>query len=271
MAAEDLQAARRRPHVLLQLEEDAVGGIAVRDAVGHVGALDSVPAADTDADSSATRLLSVVQAPAMHRVYAFEDAVLQVIAAKPGRCNVVYIEIAEGGAHHELKVETLRPRVVFRELDTRAVDLEVEEHAVGQVVLPARAVLLLREARQGDRLAVAFQDEPSYTLPRSGERDAALPYGRLAGNAVRPRRTVDNSRAAVFPAFAPEFFHERCQSGLVIHLSVACQAVVARVPDFAGVVDLMVAQQRLIHAPVQQSSCRTLELLWSGLRTGPDG
>src|SRR5436190_778646 len=88
MAAEDFQSPRRRPHSLLQLEEDAVGCIAVADTVGHVRALDAFPAAQTDAYAGAAGLVAIVETPAAHGVDPLQLALEQEVAAEPGCGNV---------------------------------------------------------------------------------------------------------------------------------------------------------------------------------------
>src|SRR5881394_805758 len=114
MAAEDLQSARRRPHALLQLEKDAVRGVVGGDAVGDIGALDPVPAADADADPRAAGLVAAIHAAAAHRIDALEHAVLEEVAAQAGGRGVVDVEVTERGAHHELQVEALGARLVLR-------------------------------------------------------------------------------------------------------------------------------------------------------------
>src|SRR4051812_12325057 len=176
VAAEDLDAARRRPFALLQLDEDAVRGVVAGNAVGDVGALDAAPAADADADPGAAGLLTVVQAPAVHGVHALEHAVLQEVAAQARRGGVVDIKIAERGTHHELEVESLGARLVLVELHPGAVDLEVEEAAVVERPVAARPMLLAREAGERDRLAVALEHEARRPFARADEGHAASPH-----------------------------------------------------------------------------------------------
>ena len=203
----------------MQLEEDAVGRVAVRDAVGDIGALDPFPAADADADSGAAQVIASVQPPAIHRVNALDDAVLEVVAAKAGPCRVVDVEVAEGRANHELKIETFGVRIVLVELDPRAVDFEVEEHAVGEMIVTARAVMLRGKARERHRL-VALEQEARRAFSRADERDSASPHRRLAGNAIDARRAVDHARPAVACAGAAKLVYQRRERRLVVRLSV---------------------------------------------------
>src|ERR1051325_9294757 len=231
VAAEDLHAARWRPHVPLQLEEHPVGRVAVGDAVGDVRALDSFPAADPDPDAGAAGLLAAVEASAAHGVDPLEDAVAEMVAAQPGRGDVVDVEIAERGAHHVLEVEPLGARVVLVERHPRTVDLEVEKHAVRKMVLAACAVLQPGEAGQCDRGSVALQNETRRAFAGAGERDAAAPGRGRAGDAVRPGRAKDDARAAVRLARAAELVDQRGERRLIVRLAVAFQAVLAGVAD----------------------------------------
>src|SRR5207302_3447240 len=101
--AEDLDAARARRFSLLQLDEDAVARVAGADAVDDVEPLDAAPAADADADAGAARLAAAVLPAAALGDHALDGAVLQVVAAEPGRGAVVDVEVTEHGAHHVLQ------------------------------------------------------------------------------------------------------------------------------------------------------------------------
>ena len=258
VAAGDLDAARRRPLALLQLDEDAVGGIADADAVVERQALDRPPAADADADARAAGLPAIVEASAVHRHDVFEHRVLQVIAAKAGGGRIEDVDVAEGAAHHVLEVKPLGARVVLPGLHPRALDLEIGEGAIGEMVRGAGAIQLFVKARQRHRLPAhrIGEHEARRAGARADQRDAASPDGHLIGDQVIARRYIDHARPVVARELASEALDERSKRGLVVGYAVADEAVLARVADVVFLID---SGQRQVHGSPFCKRCSWLE------------
>src|SRR5581483_4308333 len=232
VAGDDLDAARRRPVLALQLDEDAVGAVVDGDAGDHGQALDRTPAADADTDARAAHLLAVVLASAVLRVDRFDHGVLQEVAAQSGARRVVNVEVAKPRAHEVLKSESFRERIVSLEIDFRAVDLEGSKGTVRQVVLPARAVLLRRERREHDgsvRFSGVGEHEARRARSRADEGDAAAPHDALIPDGIYARRAVDHARYTVRGVRGAELLDQRRQRRLVVRNAVTGDAVVTGV------------------------------------------
>ena len=129
------------------------------------------------------------------------------------------MQVAERRAHHVLQVESLGARIVFLELDLRAVDLERRERAVGEMMVSARAVVLFDEAGERDRfvgLAGVGEHEARRACARAEERDTASPHrGRIAQQ-IDPGGAIDHSRTSIGCAGTAELIDQRGERRLIV-------------------------------------------------------